>query len=135
MEPEEIDVVVADDEIDIRLLLKLQLRQFGITVVGEAGDGQEAVDLCEATRPHVVILDLLMPNMSGFEAIPLMKERCPDVKIIAYSAVAGDFARQEMERHGIPLRLKNGDPEPLVAAIRAVASTDASADADADAST
>jgi DNA-binding NarL/FixJ family response regulator len=116
--PDQIEVVVADDEIDIRLLLKLQLRQFGISVVGEAIDGQEAVEVCEATRPDVIILDLLMPRTSGFEAIPMLQERCPDVKIIAYSAVAGDFARSEMERHGIPLRLKNGDPEPLVAAIR-----------------
>ena len=119
--PDEVQVVVADDEIDIRLLLKLQLRQFGISVVGEAVDGQEAVEICEATRPHVIILDLLMPRTSGFEAIPMLQERCPDVKIIAYSAVAGDFARTEMERHGIPLRLKNGAPEPLVAAIREAA--------------
>ena len=121
MPPEEIEVVIADDEIDIRLLLKLQLRQFGISVVGEAVDGAEAVEVCEATNPHVIVLDLLMPRMSGFEAIPVLRERCPDVKIIAYSAVAGDFARSEMDRQGIPLRLKNGDPEPLVAAIREAA--------------
>lgn len=124
---DQIEVVVADDEIDIRLLLKLQLRQFGISVVGEAVDGMEAVEVCEATRPDVIILDLLMPRTSGFEAIPLLQERCPDVKIIAYSAVAGDFARNEMDRYGIPLRLKNGDPEPLVAAIRAAASMNGAA--------
>ena len=121
MPPDEIEVVIADDEIDIRLLLKLQLRQYGISVVGEAVDGAEAVEVCEATQPHVIVLDLLMPRTSGFEAIPLLRERCPDVKIIAYSAVAGDFARSEMDRQGIPLRLKNGDPEPLVAAIREAA--------------
>ena len=117
-----IEVVVADDEDDIRLLLKLQLRQFGISVVGEATDGIEAVDVCEATRPHVIILDLLMPNMNGFEAIPELRRRCPDVKIIAYSAVAGDFVRDEMARQDVPLRLKNGDAEPLVSAIRSVVS-------------
>lgn len=117
-----IEVVVADDEDDIRLLLKLQLRQFGISVVGEATDGIEAIDICEATSPHVIILDLLMPNMNGFEAIPELRRRCPDVKIIAYSAVAGDFVRDEMARHDVPLRLKNGDAEPLVSAIRAVVS-------------
>ena len=117
-----IEVVVADDEDDIRLLLKLQLRQYGISVVGEATDGLEAIEVCEATTPHVVILDLLMPNMNGFEAIPELKRRCPDVKIIAYSAVAGDFVRTEMARHDIPLRLKNGDAEPLVSAIRSAVS-------------
>lgn len=117
-----IEVVVADDEDDIRLLLKLQLRQFGISVVGEATDGREAIDVCEATSPHVIILDLLMPNMNGFEAIPELRRRCPDVKIIAYSAVAGDFVRDEMARQDVPLRLKNGDAEPLVSAIRSVVS-------------
>lgn len=121
MTAHDIEVVVADDEDDIRLLLKLQLRQFGITVVGEASDGIEAIELCEKTKPHVVILDLLMPTMNGFEAIPELRRRCPDVQIIAYSAVAGDFVREEMDRHGVPLRLKNGDPEPLVSAIRQAA--------------
>ncbi len=117
-----IEVVVADDEDDIRLLLKLQLRQFGISVVGEATDGIEAIEMCEAMNPHVIILDLLMPTMNGFEAIPELRRRCPDVKIIAYSAVAGDFVREEMARHDVPLRLKNGDAEPLVSAIRAAVS-------------
>jgi CheY-like chemotaxis protein len=119
--PEQIDVVVADDEIDIRLLVKLQLRQAGISVVGEAADGFEAVDRCIALRPHVVVLDLVMPRMSGFEAIPLLREKCPDTRIVAYSAVAGEFARTEMARWDIPLRLKNGDAEPLIATIRELA--------------
>lgn len=116
--PRDIEVVVADDEIDIRLLLKLQLRHAGINVVGEAADGHEAVEVCRSTRPDVLILDLLMPRMNGFEAIPVLRQEVPDVKIIAYSAVAGDFARTEMERLGVPLRLKNGDPEPLIETIR-----------------
>ena len=125
MNTSEISVVVADDEEDIRLLLRLQLRQFGINVVGEAADGLEAVALCETTAPDVIILDLLMPTMNGFEAIPVLRERCPNVSIIAYSAVAGDFVRDEMARQGVPLRLKNGDPEPLVEAIRDAVGADA----------
>ena len=117
-----VEVVIADDEADIRLLLRLQLRQFGISIVGEAADGEEAVSVCEITKPDVIILDLLMPGTSGFEAIPLLHDRCPDVAIVAYSAVAGEFAREEMARHDIPLRLKNGDPEPLVETIRQAAS-------------
>ena len=120
--PDEIDVVVADDEVDIRLLLRLQLRQAGVNVVGEAEDGIEAVELCRTLRPHVVVLDLLMPRMNGFEAIPVLKEECPEVAIVAYSAVAGDFARTEMARWDVPLRLKNGDAEPLVQVIRELAS-------------
>lgn len=119
--PEQIDVVIADDEVDIRLLLKLQLRQAGINVVGEAADGLQAVEQCTALRPHVVVLDLLMPRMSGFEAIGVLQEQCPDVRIVAYSAVAGEFARSEMAKWNIPLRLKNGDSEPLVRTIQELA--------------
>ena len=118
---DQIEVVVVDDEIDIRLLLKLQFRSAGIDVVGEAQTGREALDVCIALAPHVVVMDLLMPEMNGFEAIPLLQERCPTTKIVAYSAVAGEFARTEMERLGVPLRLKNGDPDPLVEVIRALA--------------
>lgn len=119
--PDQIDVVVADDETDIRLLLKLQLRQAGINVVGEAADGIEAVEQCTSLRPHVLVLDLLMPRMTGFEAIPVLQEQCPETRIVAYSAVAGEFARTEMARWGIPLRLKNGDAEPLIRTIRQLA--------------
>ena len=117
----EVDVVVADDETDIRLLLKLQLRQAGINVVGEAADGFEAIELCTTLRPHVIVLDLLMPRMTGFEAIPALRKQCPDTQIVAYSAVAGEFARTEMARWDIPLRLKNGDAEPLIRTIRELA--------------
>lgn len=114
-----LDVVIADDDDDIRLLLKLQLRQFGIDVVGEASNGHAAIELCERVRPDAVILDLAMPELSGFDAIPEIQKRTPQVKIIAYSAVTGEYARAELGRLGIPLQLKNGDPEPLVATIRA----------------
>lgn len=119
--PHDITVLVADDEADIRLLLKLQLRQAGITVVAEAADGLETIERCKEVEPDVIILDLLMPRMNGFDAIPVLRDECPDVGIIAYSAVAGEFAREEMARWDIPLRLKNGDAEPLVQTIRELA--------------
>jgi len=117
----DVEVVVADDEIDIRLLLRLQLRQAGITVVGEAEDGLQTLELCRSLRPHVVIVDLLMPRMNGFEVIPVLREEMPEVGIVAYSAVAGEFARTEMDRWGVPLRLKTGDADPLVQVIRELA--------------
>ncbi len=119
--PDEIRVVVADDEIDIRLLLRLQLRLPGIDVVGEAADGVETLEQCREHRPDVLVLDLLMPRMSGFEVIPVLREECPETKIIAYSAVAGEFARTEMARLDVPLRLKNGDPDALIETIFEVA--------------
>jgi CheY-like chemotaxis protein len=110
-------VVVVDDEPDVCLLLRLQLERVGYEVVGEAKDGEEAVRVCAETKPDAVVLDLLMPNVSGFEAIPRLRREDPDVVIIAYTAVAGDFVRNEMSRLKIPLVLKMANVEPLAAAI------------------
>jgi len=55
-----------------------------------------------------VILDLLMPRMNGFEVIPKLRTKHPEIAIIAYTAVAGDFVRNEMTRLRIPLVLKSG---------------------------
>lgn len=110
-------VVVVDDEPDVCLLLRLQLERYGYEVVGEARDGEEAVRVCREMAPDAVVLDLLMPNVSGFEAIPHLRRDDPNLVIIAYTAVAGDFVRNEMARLHIPLVLKMANVEPLAAAI------------------
>jgi len=113
-------VLIVDDEPDVRLLLRTQLETAGHEVAGEAADGAEAIEQCEATSPDVIILDLLMPKVNGFEAIPRLRTKHPDVGIIAYTAVAGEFVRQEMKRLGIPLVLKSGAFSRLEAAIQDV---------------
>jgi DNA-binding NarL/FixJ family response regulator len=113
-----IRVVVADDEADVRLLLRVQLSRLGFDVVGEAVDGQDAIDRCAATEPDALVLDLLMPGLNGFEAIPKLRREQPAMAIVAYTAVAGDFVRKEMERLHIPLLLKSGDIMPLAEALR-----------------
>lgn len=114
-------VVIADDEADVRLLLRIQLEQEGFEISAEAGDGYAAIEECTAAQPDVVVLDLLMPRLNGFEAIPKLRRQCPDVAIIAYTAVAGEFVRQEMARLRIPLLLKSGNVETLAAKIRELA--------------
>ncbi|HVM41454.1 MAG TPA: response regulator transcription factor [Acidimicrobiia bacterium] len=114
-------VVVADDEEDVRLVLAMQLDAVeGITVVGDAADGAEAIDLCRDLRPDAVVMDLLMPNVNGFEAIERLRSEQPDLGIVAYTGVAGEFVRTEMERLGVPLVLKSGDASALVEALRRV---------------
>lgn len=119
--PSPIRVVVADDEPDVCLLLDLQLRAAGLEVVATARDGAEALEACRRLRPDAVVMDLLMPGVSGFEAIHALREELPGVGIVAYSAVAGEFGRTEMSRLGIPLVLKSGNPEALIRAIEHVA--------------
>jgi two-component system nitrate/nitrite response regulator NarL len=108
-----IRVVVADDEPDVRLLLRVQLERQGFDVVGEAVDGREAIERCADTEPDALVLDLLMPGVNGFEAITALRHDRPKMAIIAYTAVAGDFVRKEMARLHIPLLLKSGDVTAL----------------------
>ena len=112
-------VVVADDESDVCLMLRMQLgAQPGIEVVGAAADGTEALALCREHQPDVVVMDLLMPVMNGFQAIETMQRELPDVAVVAYTGVAGAYVRHEMERMGVPLVLKSGDVTPLIEALR-----------------
>jgi DNA-binding NarL/FixJ family response regulator len=80
-------VALADDVDEIRLLLRLTLELDGrFEVVGEARDGAEAVDIASEAHPDVMILDLSMPVMDGFEAIPQICRMSPETKILVLSA-------------------------------------------------
>jgi DNA-binding NarL/FixJ family response regulator len=115
-------VVVADDETDVCLMLRIQLgSQPGIEVVGTAADGVEALDLCRRVVPDVIVMDLLMPVMNGFQAIESLQRELPNVAVVAYTGVAGEFVRHEMERMRVPLVLKSGDIVPLANAVRRAA--------------
>jgi DNA-binding NarL/FixJ family response regulator len=116
--PADIRVVVADDEQDVRTLLALQLQGQGFDVVGQAADGAEAIALCAKYEPDAAVIDLLMPRTTGFEAIPALRRAHPTLAIIAYTAVAGDFVRNEMARLRIPLVLKSGNATALADKLR-----------------
>lgn len=80
-------VVIAEDEALIRLDLAEMLREEGYEVVGEAGDGQEAVDLVESLRPDLVIMDVKMPRRDGIDAAAEIaaKRIAPIVILTAFS--------------------------------------------------
>jgi two-component system, NarL family, nitrate/nitrite response regulator NarL len=114
-----ITIVVADDEPDVRLLLRLQLQGVpNVEVVGEAGDGIQALELCRELHPDAIVMDLLMPKMMGIEAIERLQGELPGIGVVASTATAGDFVRHEMERLGVALLLKSGDVSNLVEALR-----------------
>jgi DNA-binding NarL/FixJ family response regulator len=79
-------VVVADDYDDIRALVRTQLEVSGrFEVVGEAANGQQAVNLVARHRPDVIILDLVMPVLSGLEAVPLIRRASPATRVLAFT--------------------------------------------------
>jgi CheY-like chemotaxis protein len=78
-------VVVVDDDENFRFTLTLMLQLDGFDVVGEAGDGFEAVEVTEAAQPSFVIIDTMLPGRDGEEAAAMIRTRAPGSKIIASS--------------------------------------------------
>ena len=108
-------VLVVDDDPDYRMMLRMQLEiRHGMDVVGEAGDGGEALVFVAHTRPDAMVLDLMMPGMDGFETIVRLQDEAPDLPVVAYSAVTGAQARDHCAAYGIPLLRKSGDTTMLV---------------------
>ena len=109
-------VLVVDDNEDSRFLLQKRLsqkRQFEI--VGEAADGIEALARVEELAPDIVIMDVRMPKMGGVEATKLVKERFPNISVLAYSAF-GDLDQMEAMREAgaVGYVLKDAPAEELI---------------------
>jgi DNA-binding NarL/FixJ family response regulator len=84
---EPISVVLVDDNEDIRAVLRYSLQYDSrFKIVGEAFDGRSAMRVIGTEKPDVVVLDLMMPTMDGFHAIPQIKFSSPDTKILVYTA-------------------------------------------------
>jgi DNA-binding NarL/FixJ family response regulator len=119
----EITALIVDDHEVVREGLRLSLsRSPHIRVVGEASDGQAAIDLAERRRPNVVIMDVRMPGMDGLEATKLLSERLPDVSVLIFTA----FSERTLLSRGLESGakgyiLKEAPHETLVRAIEKIA--------------
>ncbi|MEY2425315.1 MAG: hypothetical protein QOI61_887 [Actinomycetota bacterium] len=93
-----IRVLVVDDVPDIRKLIRLTLERCGpFDVVGEAGDGEQAILEAARLQPDIVLLDLSMPVMDGLEALPEILEASPDSKVLVLSGfTAGEMGDEAM---------------------------------------
>ena len=81
-------LVVVDDTDDMRVLFRVALTSDGrFDVVGEAADGAQALEVVAVEQPDVVLLDLMMPVMDGWEALPKLREISPDTRIVVISAM------------------------------------------------
>lgn len=101
-------VVIADDADDIRFLLALRLKRDGFDVVAEARTGTEAITAVEELAPDVVVLDLAMPVMDGLEAIPEIKRRLPEAKIVVLSGFEQDLLAKKALARGADAYMEKG---------------------------
>ena len=94
-------VQVVDDNEALRAVacLEVELTE-GLELVGSAADGAEAIDVARQQHPDVILLDLDMPVMTGFEALPHLLEAVPDAMIVIYTSHDSRHARSEARRLG-----------------------------------
>ena len=119
---EHIRVLIVDDHQVVRQGLRTFLELHAdITVAGEAGDGQAALDMSASLEPDVVLMDLVMPGLDGITATRLIKQRLPAVKVIALTSFTeDDKVFPAIQAGASSYLLKDVTPDALVEAIRAV---------------
>ena len=116
-----IRVLLADDHPVVRSGIRAELDGAeGIEVVGEASSGDEALRLVEELRPDVLVLDVVMPGMDGVEATCLLRERHPDLRILALSAYEdNEYVFGLLSAGAVGYVLKEEALDTVVEAIRA----------------
>jgi len=119
----QIRVAVVEDEILVaRMLVAWLGRNKRFAVVGNAPDGLQGLQLCQATRPDVVLIDVMMPVMDGLTLAERLLQEQPDVKIIILSARFDPYCIYRIYRLGIPGYVdKASPPEEVTKAVLAVA--------------
>ncbi len=118
--PERIRVLIVDDHAVVRSGLATFLQAFeDFELVGEAADGAEALRLCAQAAPHVVLMDLLMPEMDGITATRAIRQRHPDTQVIALTSFQDqDRVQAALDAGALGYLLKNVSADDLARAIR-----------------
>ncbi len=119
-----IRVLIVDDHTILRQGLRRLLEsQDDIEVVGEARDGREAVEAAKEKRPHIVLMDLWMPQVNGLDATRRLLRAVPDTKVIVLSMyLDGESVHQSLEAGVSGYLMKDASASDLLDAIREVAS-------------
>jgi NarL family two-component system response regulator LiaR len=113
-------VLLVDDHAVVRSGLGAFLMVYDdLELVGEAGSGQEAVDMCARLQPDVVLMDLMMPGMDGATATRVIKQRHPTTQVVALTSFKEEnLVQQVLEAGAIGYLLKNVTADELADAIR-----------------
>lgn len=103
--------LIVDDESDIRRLLRMVIEAAnrGLSVSGEAVDGQDALERWRLTRPDVVVIDHRMPNMTGLEAAVAILAEKPDQHVVLFTAFLNSQLVAEAESVGVRACLSKDD--------------------------
>lgn len=119
----EIRILIAEDHKTVREGLKMIVAaEPDMKVVGEAGNGREAIRLAKELQPDIIVMDVSMPELNGLKASTEIKRIAPDIKILTLTRHTEKAYLQELMQAGVSgYVLKQSEPEQLLRAIRAVA--------------
>jgi DNA-binding NarL/FixJ family response regulator len=117
--------LLADDHPIVRTgLARVINAQPDIEIVGEASDGQDAIDLVRRVLPHVVVMDVNMPKMNGIAATRIIRNDFPEIQVIGLSMCEEAIEGREMQGAGATEYLvKSGPVDAILAAIRRVSAS------------
>lgn len=111
-------ILIVDDASFMRKMMGDILTKNGFVVVGEAGDGMEAVEKYEELKPDLVTMDITMPEMTGIEALKEILEEDPDAKIVMCSAMGQQAMVQEaLDAGALEFIVKPFKPDRVLEAI------------------
>ena len=115
-----IRVLLVDDHAVVRSGLgAVLMANEGLELVGEAGNGEEAVRACQRLKPDVVLMDLMMPVMDGVTATREIHEKCPGSRVIALTSFKEkEYVEGALKAGALSYLLKNVSAEELVTAIK-----------------
>lgn len=80
-------ILIVDDALFMRSMLRKILTEMGVSVILEAEDGERACQICREEKPDLVLLDITMPKLNGIETLKLIKSENPDIHVIMCSAM------------------------------------------------
>lgn len=110
-------VIVIDDDEDIVRLFSEFLEENDIKVLGTGYDGVTAIKLYQEKKPDVILIDMMMPNGSGFYAVKKIREINSKAKIIAVSGDGSYSTKEKLEKLDVPLIRKPFNMEQILSAI------------------
>lgn len=118
-----IQVFLADDHALFRAGLRMLLENMtDVEVVGEAGDGREAVQLIKKTRPDVVLMDISMSGLNGLEATAQVSQECPQTRVVVLSMhITEQYVTQSLRAGAAGYLLKDAAAAELEQAVKTVA--------------
>ncbi len=116
-----IDILIADDLTFIKLVLRDLVEKAGFRVVGEASNGEEAVEMYQEKRPDVVLMDITMPKLDGLSALKKILELDSEAKVIMCSALGQQtLIVQALQMGAKDFVVKPFRPERVIASIKKI---------------